>query len=95
MGFLLTNLLIRNFRASGGMFLKSMHGFFIRFTKVYNKNNQSNDRHSEHSSSDNIEQYFPGDSRKNTDDIEAPNNQNLEEELGHMFLISQLLLELR
>lgn len=57
--------------------------------KVYNKNNQSNDRHSENSNSDDIEQYFAAESRENTDnDLEAPDNQNLEEELDHMFLIS-------
>ena len=45
--------------------------FFDKFIKAYNKNDQSNDRRSEHSS------------RENTD-----NNQNLEEELNHLFLIS-------
>ena len=45
--------------------------FFDKFIKAYNKNDQSNDRRSEHSN------------RENTD-----NNQNLEEELNHLFLIS-------
>ena len=64
--------------------------------KVYNKNDQSNHRHSEHSNSDEIKQYFAADSRESTDnDLEAPDDQNLEEELDHMSLISQLLLELR
>ena len=35
--------------------------------KVYKKNDQSNDRQSEHSNSDEIEQYFAADSRENTD----------------------------
>ena len=61
--------------------------FFDTFFKIYYKNDQSNDKHSEHSNSDDIEQYFAAEIRENTDkDLEAPDNENL---------ISQLLLELR
>ena len=63
--------------------------FFNKFMKIYNKNDQSNDRHSEHSNSDEIKQYFAADSRESTDnDLEAPDDQNLEEELDYMPLIT-------